>query len=64
MIETNWNSLYYFKDCWPMNCQTKVVSKIVYEKEDDGFVHTQPGMYKVYNGPRIGEIRLRKGEAE
>jgi len=47
-----------------MNCQTKVVSKIVYEKEDDGFVHTQPGMYKVYNGPRIGEIRLRKGEAE
>lgn len=27
------------------------------EEEEDYFVHTQPGMYKAYNGPRIGWAR-------
>ena len=28
--------------------------------EEDYYVHTQPGMYKTYQGPRIGEILGRR----
>jgi hypothetical protein len=28
------------------------------KEEEKGFMNTRPGMYQVYNGPRIGEIRL------
>ena len=28
--------------------------------EEDYYIHTQPGMYKTYQGPRIGEILGRR----
>lgn len=37
------------------------MDRIRRELEEEGYINEQPGMYKTYKGPRIGELRMKWG---